>query len=193
MQPINPIMLDVKEQLETERLLLRLPLPGDGAEVNQAMLESLEELRPWLIWANRPQSPEETEALMRQCHIRFKERTELRFHGYSKETGELAFVGGLHRIDWMVRRVELGYWLRSRYAGQGLAFEAAQAMERLAIEVLGMDRIELQIEKGNTRSARLAERMGYTHEATMRGYQWNATLTAKSDIWIYTKVRGYEF
>lgn len=193
MSNLPPIMIDFTERFETERLLLRLPLPGDGREVNQAMQESLPELRPWMIWANREQSPEETETLMRQSHVRFLERTDLRFHGYLKETGELAFCGGLHRIDWHSRKFELGYWLRSKYAGKGLATEAVRGLERLAIEQLGANRIEIQCDSENARSIEVAKRLGYSLEGKLRNHALDAKLANLRDTLMFAKVRGSEF
>jgi hypothetical protein len=46
-----PILRDFPESFETERLLIRCPMPGDGAEVYAAVSESLDELRPWMPWA----------------------------------------------------------------------------------------------------------------------------------------------
>ncbi|WP_438445437.1 GNAT family N-acetyltransferase [Gorillibacterium sp. sgz5001074] len=189
----SPVMLDFEEQFETNRLVLRLPLAGDGKEVNQAMMESLNELKPWLIWANREQSPEDTEAIIRQSHIRFKERSDLRFHGYMKDTGELAFCGGLHRIDWNVRKFEIGYWLRSKYAGMGLATEAAAGLEQWAIQTLHANRIEIHVDPHNDKSIKVAQKLGYQHEGTLRFNQWNSTMTQLTDTMIFAKVRGLDY
>ncbi|MFC0216507.1 GNAT family N-acetyltransferase [Paenibacillus chartarius] len=189
----RPIEIPFDEQFDTERLTLRLPLPGDGAAVYEAMQESLAELRPWMIWANREQSAEETEQIIRESHIAFKERTDLRFHGFLRETGQLVWCGGLHRIDWSAGKFEIGYWLRSPYSGMGYAIEAARGLERLAIEQLGANRIEIRIDNGNLRSIRVAERLGYTLEGTLRQDAWNADLSGLRNTRVYAKVRGVEF
>jgi hypothetical protein len=56
---MDPLLIDVPTRLETERLILRCPRPGDGALLAQAELESHEELRPWRVWAQTPRSLEE--------------------------------------------------------------------------------------------------------------------------------------
>ena len=43
-----PILMDFPESFETERLLIRSPLPGDGRELYAAVRESIEELTPWM-------------------------------------------------------------------------------------------------------------------------------------------------
>ncbi len=49
---VNPILLDIPLQLETERLLLRAPMQsGDGIIVNEAIKDSFNELNNWLPFA----------------------------------------------------------------------------------------------------------------------------------------------
>ncbi|NLF76850.1 MAG: GNAT family N-acetyltransferase, partial [Chloroflexi bacterium] len=64
--PTDPILLDFPDQFETERLIIRAPRPGDGRRVNEAIRESLDELRPWMPWAQAAPSAEDTEALLRR-------------------------------------------------------------------------------------------------------------------------------
>ncbi|MEJ2289371.1 MAG: hypothetical protein P8Y02_12175 [Deinococcales bacterium] len=47
----QPILLEVPEAFETERLLLRAMRPGAGEAVAAAVAESLEELHTWIPWS----------------------------------------------------------------------------------------------------------------------------------------------
>jgi hypothetical protein len=49
------------DPIETERLLLRSPRPGDGAEVNQTIRESFADLHEWMDWASYLPDVAETE------------------------------------------------------------------------------------------------------------------------------------
>ena len=49
------------DPINTDRLLLRSPQPGDGVEVNQAIRESYADLHEWMDWANYLPDVEETE------------------------------------------------------------------------------------------------------------------------------------
>jgi hypothetical protein len=42
------ILKDFPDHFESERLLIRAPRFGDGAQVNQAILESFTELNRWM-------------------------------------------------------------------------------------------------------------------------------------------------
>ena len=68
---INPIMLSIPEHFDTARLTIRAPEWGDGAEVNEAIRESVEQLRPWLPFAEKVPSLEESEAHVRKAKLQF--------------------------------------------------------------------------------------------------------------------------
>ena len=41
----NPVLPDIPDHIETERLLLRAPRPGDGAILNASVIVTLDDLR----------------------------------------------------------------------------------------------------------------------------------------------------
>jgi hypothetical protein len=47
----NPIIRDIPDSFETERLLIRVPQAGDGPALNAAIRETFENLKPWMPWA----------------------------------------------------------------------------------------------------------------------------------------------
>ena len=105
----SPILRDFPDAFETERLRIRSPLPGDGAEVYAAVAESLEELKPWMPWAHRELTVEVEEEIMRRARAAFLERSDLMLLLFLKGTGTLVGGSGLHRIDWEVPKFEIGY------------------------------------------------------------------------------------
>lgn len=163
----EPILRDVPDRFESERLLIRAPRPGDGTEVHAAIAESLAELRPWMPWAHLEQSVDDVEANVRQSIADFVARHDLRLHLYLRESE--AFVGssGLHRIDWSVPRFEIGYWVRTSQAGRGFATEATRRIAEFAFDDLGAERVEIWCDAANERSAAVARRAGFTFEARL--------------------------
>src|SRR5512145_1492758 len=120
----NPILLDFPDHFETERLLLRAPRAGDGAVVNAAIIESLEKLRPWMPWAHPAPAVTDTETHSRRMAARFILREDLPLYLFRKSDGLFVGGSGLHRIDWSVPRLEIGYWVRASLEGQGYITEA---------------------------------------------------------------------
>jgi RimJ/RimL family protein N-acetyltransferase len=164
----SPILRDFPDAFETERLWIRSPLPGDGAEVYAAVVESLEELKPWMPWARQELTVEVEEENMRRARAAFLERSDLMLLLFLKGTGTLVGGSGLHRINWEVPKFEIGYWLRTRFAGQGCMTEAVGGIMAFAFDRLGARRVEIRCDSLNRRSARVAERAGFCLEGELR-------------------------
>ncbi|CAH1222698.1 Putative ribosomal N-acetyltransferase YdaF [Paenibacillus auburnensis] len=188
----HPILLSFPESFESERLLIRAPLWGDGAAVNTAILESLDELRPWMPWARHLPTPEQAEAIIRKSRLEFLERKDLRLLLLHKTSGEIIGSSGLHRIDWQTRKFEIGYWVRSSYSRQGYITEAVHAITNYAIQELQANRIEIRCDTRNTPSARVAERSGFTLEGILRSDKCDVDGKLR-DTMIFAKVRGVEY
>lgn len=192
---MDPLLIDVPAQLPTERLILRCPRPGDGPLLHQAEHETLEDLRLWMVWAHTPRSPDEAEAYCRRMQAQFILREDLVWFAFERDAagGEGRFVAacGLHRIDWSVRRFEIGYWRRSGCGGRGYVTEATSALARLAFDALDARRVELRMDDSNVASWRVAERCGFTLEALLRGDSLTPAGAVRSTR-IYARVRGIE-
>ncbi|WP_310831810.1 GNAT family N-acetyltransferase [Paenibacillus pedocola] len=191
-QPVIPIMLDIPESFETQRLLIRAARWGDGAEMNEAIAESLNELKPWMIFAQSLQTPEETEQYARESRLKYLDRSNMHMNIYNKADGTFIGCNGLHHIDWDVRAFELGYWIRSSCAGKGYMTEAVNAITEFTIRELEANRIEIRCSARNAKSAAVAERTGYKLDGilrnSMRGFDGEL-----HDSKVYAKVRGAEF
>lgn len=168
MADIHPILREVPDQIETERLILRPPRPGDGAVVNAAIHESLAELRPWMPWAMAENRVEDSEIFARRAAADYLMRHALPLLIFRKDDGKYIGGAGMHSIDWDIPHFELGYWVRTSEVGKGYAVEAVNAEVKLAFEVLGAERCEIRCDGDNARSAAVARRAGFTQEAHLR-------------------------
>ncbi len=106
MMNLEPSTLEIPEEIRSERLWLRAPHPQYAVEMNEAIRESIDELRPWMDWAQ--QAPGLRESIDQQLRAReaFLAREDLQlilFHG-----DRLVGSSGLHRIDWQVPKFEIG-------------------------------------------------------------------------------------
>jgi RimJ/RimL family protein N-acetyltransferase len=152
---ISPILRDFPDAFETERLLIRSPLPGDSAELNAAVIESLDSLRPWLDWARKTPMQEDSEEHVRRARVAFLARTDLVLHLYLKGTKTLVGSSGLHSVDWSVPKFDIGYWCRTHFQGQGYITEAVSGITSFAFEMLGARRVGLYAEPESGRAGRV--------------------------------------
>lgn len=186
------MLLEFPEAFESERLLIRAPMKGDGTAVSEAVAESVQELAPWMPWASPVQTPEEAEVSVRRSKLEFEARRDLRLMLLERKTGRFVGGSGLHRIDWNARKFEIGYWVRSSCAGQGYISEAVQAITEFAVRELAANRIEIRCDARNKRSAQVAQRNGFTLEGILRGEKRDTDGSLR-DTMIFAKVRGAEF
>jgi RimJ/RimL family protein N-acetyltransferase len=174
---MEPLLEPVPERIDTERLIVRLPRGDDAATLNAAVCESLDDLRVYMPWAQTAPSLAQSHADCRRMQGKFLLREDLAMFMFERRAdgGEGGFVGGtgLHRIDWKVRRFELGYWCRTTRQGQGYITEAAQALTRFAFETLQARRVEVRMDDSNMRSWKVAERAGFALEGTLRSDSLN--------------------
>lgn len=187
---MDNILRNIPDSFTSERLLIRAPRPGDGAMVNAAVLDSLTELRPWMVWAQQTPTVEDNERYTREAHIRFLKRDELPFLLLLKETEIMVGSSGLHRINWTVPKFEIGYWVRTPYAGQGYITEAVAAITEFAFTTLGAHRVEIRCDAKNERSAAVARRGGFMLEGTLRNEDRCPMTNELRDTLVFAKIKS---
>jgi RimJ/RimL family protein N-acetyltransferase len=149
-------------------MVVRCWEPRDSPLLKESIDSSLDELRPWLPWAlDEPQTLEEKVQLLRRFRGRFDLGEDFTYGLFSRDESEVVGGSGFHR------RVgegafEIGYWIRSSRAGQGLATEVTAGLTRVGFEVCEVDRIEIHCEPENERSMRIPRKLGYAEEARLR-------------------------
>lgn len=191
MHPEDPILLDFPDRLQTARLDIRAPRPGDGAVVHDSIAETLQDLRAFpasMAWAQAEQTVASSERFCRQGAAQWLLRTDLPMLLFDRATGEHVGGCGLHRFDWARRVFEIGWWCRRSRQRQGYASEAAGAVARFAFEHLGARRVWCLCDEANVRSWRVAERIGFLHEGTLRSERCDPDGTRR-DMRVYAATR----
>jgi ribosomal-protein-serine acetyltransferase len=164
----DPLLLELPAQIVTERLSIVPPALGDGPMLNRAIAESFAELHQWMPWAAQLPTVEESERYVRDAAANYLRRSDLPLFLRERSSGEFIGASGLHRIDWSVPRFEIGYWCRTSRVGRGYVTEAVAAITRFVFDVLHAERVEIRTDTANTRSWRIAERLGFTLEGVLR-------------------------
>ncbi len=169
---MDPLLIDIPERLDGERAVLLAPRAGLGAEMAVVITQSLSHLRPWMPWAQDAPTAEASELVVRRMQADFIARRDLCFQIYARKpdgsAGRMLGGTGLHRIDWAVRKFEIGYWIRPEAAGQGHVSEAVRLLTALAFDTLRAHRVEIRCDVRNTRSRAVAERCGFELDGILR-------------------------
>ena len=168
MASVDPLLIDLPDRLEGERVIVRPWAEGDSAGLWDAIDSSREHLEAWMPWVDRYRNPDDALEYCRRSHARWLLREDLPVAIVERATGRIVGGSGIHRPDWAYRLFEIGYWLREDAQGQGYTTETVQLLTRLAFDDLDANRVELRIDTSNVRSLRVAERLGFVLEGTLR-------------------------
>jgi ribosomal-protein-serine acetyltransferase len=151
--------------VRTERLVLE-PIEPQHADALWAGTEaSLPELSRWMLWAVGA-TRQGTETFSVEAEREWAEGTGFHFSMFQED--DLVGALGLEVRAPVNRIGEIGYWVRSDRAGRGLATEGAEAVVAFGFEVVGLYRIELRAGVENLASQRVAAKLGFTREGTLR-------------------------
>ena len=161
-------------QLETERLLLRAPVPED-ADALAPMYADPEVMR--YVGDGRTLTHGDTERSVKRMIERWEADGFGLFTTVRKDDG--AIIGRVGLLVWntdtwepttraaaanVPSEVEVGYTLGRDYWGQGYATEAAGAVRDYALLELGAERLIALIIHGNSASENVARKLGLAYE-----------------------------
>ncbi|HEX2908803.1 MAG TPA: GNAT family N-acetyltransferase [Phototrophicaceae bacterium] len=164
------MLIDLPEQIETERLWLRPYRAGDGAayyevcQRNQAHLLPFEAGNP----AQSLRSVEEAEILMRSFAVDWMARNVFFLGAWDKASGAFVCQVYIGVVDWNLPEFEVGYWVDIQREGQGYVTEAVRGALGFIFDCLGAHRVRLGCNETNMRSQHVAERCGFTREGHIR-------------------------
>ncbi|WP_342555658.1 GNAT family N-acetyltransferase [Paenibacillus sp. FSL R7-0652] len=86
------------------------------------------------------------------------------FLAFNKEDGQLIGTSGLiPQVIEGMKELEVGYWVREPFWGQGYGYEQAKAWKEHGLR-LGHKRLISLIQHGNAGSMRIAQKNGMIHE-----------------------------
>ena len=168
MASVDPILIDLPDRLEGERVVVRPWEETDYLDLWDAIDSSRDHLSPWMPWLESTVNPDNALHYIRRARAQWLLREDLPVAIVERATGRIVGGSGIHRPDWTYRLFEIGYWLRQDAVGKGYASETVQLLARLAFDELDANRVELAIDTANVASLRVAERLGFVLEGTLR-------------------------
>ena len=98
-------------------------------------------------------------------------------------TGRVVAFAGFVELELDHEEGEIGYVVASAARGRGVARRAVELLTRWGFDVLGLQRIELRIDPANEPSARIARRVGYRREGTLRNAYFKEGRRGDIDVW----------
>jgi RimJ/RimL family protein N-acetyltransferase len=135
--------------------------------MHAAALESVAEVYPWMAWCHRHYSLDEARQWVAVQEKLAQEGTAYEF-AILGEGGRFLGGCGINQISKANRFANLGYWVRTSAMGRGVAPAAARLVAEYAFRETDLIRLEIVCAVANTRSQRVAEKVGAVREGVMR-------------------------
>lgn len=150
----------------TEDMDLRILELRHAEIVYQLVDENRNYLGKWLPWVDFTRSVEDSKDFIKLELNRFSNNKGFSSGIFYKNQ----FVGciSIHDINWNHKKTSIGYWIGKQFQGLGLMTTACKYLTEYAFSELMLNRIEINACMENSSSRRVAERLGYKHEGTIR-------------------------
>jgi RimJ/RimL family protein N-acetyltransferase len=133
-----------------------------------AVRESINELSVWMPWCHAQYSIDETAAFVRSREEEWEKGEDFSFVIRESDSGLLLGGVGLNFRNRMHNFANLGYWVRSPFAGRGVATAAVRLAAQFGFKEIGLQRVEIVVAVGNLASQRVAGKAGAKREGILR-------------------------
>jgi ribosomal-protein-serine acetyltransferase len=127
-------------------------------------------LREWLPWLDNTLSVEDERLFIRLAQTQYMENKAMTCGIWYR--GQAAGTISYHPVDWVNRKVEIGYWLGAEFQGRGLMTKACSALIEYAFSRLMLNKVEIRCAVGNLRSCAIPQRLGFKQEGIIRQGEW---------------------
>lgn len=162
-------MLSIPETISDRGRISLVPVEASQTKkLYDAIIESRNELAPWMEWMHPEYSIAETEQWVAHCRKAWEADSMFGFTIFEHRTGQVLGGCSIGNDRPVHRNASIGYWIRTSRTKQGFATEAAALLAQFGFAQLGLIRIEIIIAAGNTASQRVAEKVGALREGLLR-------------------------
>jgi RimJ/RimL family protein N-acetyltransferase len=147
------------ELVEDGRLRLRRWEPADAATLHVLITESTDHLRPWMAWISfEPQAVDDRRTLLEAWDQEWRSGGDAVFA--IERHGTVVGSAGLHRRIGP-QGLEIGYWVHPGHLRRGVATSTSELLTTAALDLTGIDHVEIHHDKANVASAAVPLALGY--------------------------------
>ena len=158
-------------QLETERMVLRLPVQADFAPWTALRVESRAFLTPWEpVWAADHLSRKSFTNRIYWAQRASRNGTALPLFLIGRDGALLGAITLDNIRRGPAQSATIGYWIGQRFARQGYMREAIAGVVHHAFAVMDLSRIEAACLPENAASRGVLEKCGFKYEGVAQSY-----------------------
>jgi len=164
--------IKVYPEIESERLILRVPLIKDAPRITDLAGEF--EIADTTLLIPHPYRLADAEDWIQSIRPHWQDGKSLQFVIILKSESILIGSIGLKDIDPVHQHGELGYWIGKQWWNKGFATEAGRSVIKYAFQELHLHRVHAHHLARNKASGSVLKKIGMHHEGTLREhiYKW---------------------
>ena len=154
-------ILDVNDHIRMESLKFHM-----AGQIFTAIDNNREYLKKWLPFVESTEVISDTEDFI----LGIIQQKETKKDEIFSIWVDQRFVGliGFKDTDWVNRKSEIGYWLIENMQGKGIMTECVKKLISYAFHKLKLNRIQIKVAVGNTKSAAIPKRLDLQFEGIER-------------------------
>ena len=157
--------MNITELIVNPEITLNILDLADSQIIYDAMDQNRSHLRKWLPFVDMTRSENDTRSFVKSIVDDVERRQEVFTIWYKNEFCGLA---GLKDIDYLNRKIEIGYWLTEKMTGKGIITQTVEKLIAFIFETLEMNRIQIKCGVGNYKSSHIPKRLGFMFEGIER-------------------------
>ncbi|WP_127551922.1 GNAT family N-acetyltransferase [Actinoplanes sp. OR16] len=151
--------MEPPEMINAGDLVLKRWEPEWAAEAAAAVQESLTELKPWLPWAIDTYADADALDYITRSVDSWAKGTEFNYAIFTAVGDLIGSIGLMTRVG--PGALEIGYWIRTPWAGRGHMTAAVKVLTRVALQLPGIERVVIRHHELNGASAAVAAKAGF--------------------------------
>jgi RimJ/RimL family protein N-acetyltransferase len=142
---------------------------ADLLALYSATRESVDLLCAWMTWCRPDYSLEDCRSFLAQAAADWETGSKYNFAITDPQNRCLYGSITLNHLNRSHRSANVGYWVRQRQAGRGIASRALRLLiAEFGLRGLGLNRLEIVVPEGNLASQRVAQKAGAKFEGLLR-------------------------
>lgn len=153
----------------SDEIITLIPLTADHI---QEMRKLSSDSDMWTWYTEDLTHPDALEAWMTNRLDESQRGEKMSYAVRLNETGQIIGASSYGHIDWTEKRIEIGWtWLGKNYIGTGINKHMKFLMLSHAFDKMKIERLELRTDELNMRSRKAMEKIGATHDGTLRSHR----------------------
>lgn len=148
-----------------QHILLKILKIEDAKTIFNAIDSNRLFLRKWLPFVDQTRDEKDTLSFVKSIVDDVERRQEVFTIWYNDEFAGLI---GMKDIDYLNRKVELGYWLTEQMTRKGIVTLSVEKLMEFIFLKLQLNRIQIKCGVGNLSSSAIPKRLGFIFEGIER-------------------------